>query len=97
MSEIDSALKNANLSIQDIDRLYVVNGPGSFTGIRIGLTFAKIVAYALKKELVLLSKLEMLATIENSQEIIVPLIDARRGYVYGAIYDKNGNNLLSGG
>ena len=36
----------------------------------------------------------MLATIENSQEIIVPLIDARRGYVYGAIYDKNGNNLL---
>ena len=94
MSEIDSALKNANLSIQDIDRLYVVNGPGSFTGIRIGLTFAKIVAYALKKELVLLSKLEMLATIENSQEIIVPLIDARRGYVYGAIYDKSGNNLL---
>ncbi len=94
LSEIDSALKNANLSIQDIDRLYVVNGPGSFTGIRIGLTFAKIVAYALKKELVLLSKLEMLATIENSQEIIVPLIDARRGYVYGAIYDKNGNNLL---
>ena len=94
LSKIDEALKSTNLDIKDIDRIYCVNGPGSFTGIRIGLTFAKIVAYSLKKELVLLSKLEMLSCIKNKSKIIVPLIDARRHYVYGAIYDNEGNQLL---
>ncbi len=94
LTEIDVAFKSINLDIKDIDRIYLVNGPGSFTGIRIGLTFAKIVAYSLKKELVLLSKLEMLSCLKEENKIIVPVIDARRGYVYGAIYDNKGNQLL---
>ena len=94
LTEIDKSFKETNLDIKDIDRIYVVNGPGSFTGIRIGLTFAKIAAYSLKKELVLLSKLEMLSVLKNDAKIIVPLIDARRGYVYGAIYDNEGNSIL---
>ena len=86
-------LEENNLKPNDLEEIICVRGPGSFTGLRVGVTIAKTYAHFLNKKLYSLSSLEVLATSLNS-EIIVPLINARRGYVYGAIYDKDYNVLL---
>lgn len=91
MPIIDEAFKSSNLTINDIDKIFVVNGPGSFTGIRVGVTIAKTIAYSLNKPLIALSELELLATTNTNTDYIAPIIDARRGYVFGAIYDKDLN------
>lgn len=91
MPILNEAFKSCNLNINDIDKIFVVNGPGSFTGIRVGVTIAKTIAYCLNKPLISLSELELLATTNTNSNYVVPIIDARRGYVFGAIYDKNLN------
>jgi len=91
MPILDEAFKSCNLNINDIDKIFVVNGPGSFTGIRVGVTIAKTIAYCLNKPLISLSELELLATTNTNSNYVVPIIDARRGYVFGAIYDKSLN------
>ena len=91
---LDKNLKNINLKISDIDQIYVVNGPGSFTGIRVGITIAKTIAYSLNKPIYTISELQLLATTETDKKYIVPLIDARRGYVYAGIYDKKLKNIV---
>lgn len=91
MAEIDVAFSKTNLKIKDIDKIFIVNGPGSFTGIRVGVTVAKIVGFCLNIPLVPLSELELLATTKTETKYNIPLIDARRGYVYGAIYDQDLN------
>lgn len=93
LPKIDELLKKANLKINDVDRIYVVNGPGSFTGIRIGVTTAKTIAYGLKKEICTVSELEVLASVDTEKKYIVPLIDARRNFVYTGIY-KNSLELV---
>ena len=50
-SYLDKVLNRANISPSDIDKILVVNGPGSFTGVRIGVTIAKVFAYILKKDI----------------------------------------------
>ena len=72
----------------NIDTIFVVNGPGSFTGVRIGVTIAKTYAWTLNKSVIPISTLEAFASTSND-EVIVPLIDARRGYVFAGIYDSN--------
>ena len=95
LKEIDTMLKQSHLEPNDIDKIIVVNGPGSFTGIRVGVTIAKTYAYSLKKEIVTISSLEAMAISNKEDNIIkVPLIDARRGYVYGAIYSKDNMPIL---
>lgn len=94
MPVIESAFQTVPFSVNEIDRIYVVNGPGSFTGIRVGVTIAKIMAWSLKKEIVLLSSLEFLATTPVSTKYLIPAIDARRGYVYAGVYDSNLNVIL---
>ena len=86
---IEEGFIKINKSVHDIDTIYVVNGPGSFTGIRIGVTVAKVMAWGLNKKIVTLSELEVLASIHTDKKYIVPLIDARRGYVYAGVYDQN--------
>ena len=69
------------------DKIMVVNGPGSFTGIRVGVTIAKTYAYSLNKEIVTVSSLEAMAlSSKKDTKFKIPMIDARRNYVYGAIY-----------
>jgi len=97
MPIIDEGFKNINFSLndidkEDIDKIFVVNGPGSFTGIRVGVTIAKTIAWALKKEIVPISSLELIATTPiNDKEYLVPMIDARRGNVFAGVYDKDLN------
>lgn len=94
MAVVDEAFNKTNIKPTDIDKIFVVNGPGSFTGIRVGLTLAKVMAWSLNIPLIPLSKLELLATISNSNKIM-PMIDARRGYVYGGVYDNNLNVIYN--
>lgn len=93
LMNIKCLLEENNLTPEDIEKIICTRGPGSFTGLRVGVTIAKTYAHFLNKKLYSISSLEVLATSLNS-EIIVPLINARRGYVYGAIYDKDYNVLL---
>lgn len=93
LSVIDDMLSRLSVSKRDINRIVCVNGPGSFTGLRIGVTIAKVWAYSLNIDIVGVSSLYVLATgVEG--DYIVPIIDARRGYVYAGIYDKNYNVVM---
>ena len=88
---LKEAIDESLILPQDIDEVYVVNGPGSFTGIRVGVTIAKVYAWSLNKKIVSLNELELLATTKFDGDLIVPYIDARRDYGYTAIYDKDLN------
>ena len=79
MPIVEDLLKKAATTIQEIDRFVVAKGPGSYTGLRIGVTTAKTFAFTLNKELVGVSSLKVLAAnYKNTNRVIVPLFDARR-------------------
>ena len=82
------------LTAKDIDKIIVVNGPGSFTGIRIGITIAKVYAWSLNIPITTISSLEAMALSSEKKTNHIPIINARRGYVFGAIYDQNLNEIL---
>ena len=94
--KISNMFKEINMKPQDIDKIIVVNGPGSFTGIRVGITIAKVYAWGLKKDICCVSSLEAMACSAKatSFKYIVPIIDARRNFVYAAIYDTSYNVVL---
>lgn len=92
-SFIDKSLREANLKSDDIDKIMVVNGPGSFTGVRIGVTIAKTYAYLLKKDIICISSLKMMA-ISNNHEYCLSLIDAHHDNYYLGLYDKNNNEVI---
>ncbi len=78
-------LDEVNILPNSIDKILICNGPGSFTGIRIGMTIAKVYAWALQKEIAMVSSLEAMA-ISEKEDAVLPIIDARRGYVFGALF-----------
>lgn len=78
-----------NISVDEIGKIIAVNGPGSFTGIRIGLTIAKTLAWAKNIPIISISSLEAMAlSSDGNYNYIVPAIDARRNYLYASIYDN---------
>ena len=87
LDEVRKMYEEANVNPKDVDKIIVVNGPGSFTGIRIGVTIAKVYAYLLKKDIITISSLEAMNVSNSSDKLHVLIINARRGFVYGAIYD----------
>ena len=89
LPKIAAMFENNNIKPTDINKIIVVNGPGSFTGIRIGITIAKVYAWSLKIKITTVSALEVMAISNNTKKVKVPIINARRGYVYGAIYDND--------
>lgn len=91
---ISEMFNKAQLKPNDIDKIIVVNGPGSFTGIRVGITIAKIFAWGLKKEISVVNSLEAMSLANVRNKYIVPIIDARRNYVYAAIYNNKGIELV---
>ena len=91
---IKDCIDESNLKPSDIDKIYVVTGPGSFTGIRIGVTIGKTFAWALNKKIVSISELELLASTKVDTKYVVPMIDARRDAVYAGIYDNELNIVL---
>ena len=83
MPIIDNLFKISDLTINDIDKIAVAIGPGSFTGVRIALGIAKGLAMALNKLLIAVNELDILEAIAGGNENeIIPLIDARKERVY---------------
>lgn len=76
------------LDISEIDYIACTNGPGSFTGLRIGAATAKALAHATGKKIVPVPTLDALAyNLYDSSKLVVPMMDARRGQVYTAFYE----------
>ena len=87
---IEEILKETKVKIQELHAVAVSKGPGSYTGLRIGVSTAKGLCYALGIPLIALDTLQVLAhqvSVDNG--IIVPMLDARRMEVYSAVFDKN--------
>ena len=88
MAAVEELIEKAGIQPKDIDAVAVSEGPGSYTGVRIGVSIAKTLAWTLKKPLVGVSSLQVLAA--NARlfnGIICPLFDARRQNVYAAAYE----------
>lgn len=99
---IANVLEAQQMAMTELDAIVVTLGPGSYTGLRVGLATAKGIAYTLKKPLIGLSTLHALATAAiqlAAKSITGPchifsMIDARRMEVFGAIYDASCNPIL---
>lgn len=94
LPKIVELFDKTNLKAKDINKIIVVNGPGSFTGIRIGITIAKVYAWSLNIPITTISSLEAMAISSENEKLHIPMINARRGYVYGAIYDSSYKEIL---
>ena len=84
---IEEILKKFEFSLDDIDLIAVGIGPGSFTGLRIGITIAKVLAFSLDKNLIGVSSL--VANGMSDYGKVAAIVDARRGNVYGTIIDND--------
>jgi len=98
---IDEVVKNSVIDYGKIDAFAVSRGPGSYTGLRIGVSTAKGLCYALDKPLIAIDTLMAMAEGFNAQNkikedniLLCPMIDARRMEVYCALYDENINIVL---
>ena len=86
---IDEVLKEAELSIKDVDLLACSKGPGSFTGLRIGLTMAKSLKLALNIPLIGISNLEIMAHhYQNEYEPLLVVLETKRQLFYAQYFDK---------
>ncbi|WP_160689749.1 tRNA (adenosine(37)-N6)-threonylcarbamoyltransferase complex dimerization subunit type 1 TsaB [Clostridium sp. C2-6-12] len=90
MTIIEDLLKNNNLKVDDIDGYVVSKGPGSFTGLRIGMATVKGLSFGSNKPYVSVSSLDALAfSAANFDGIICPIMDALRNSVYTSLYKSN--------
>ena len=95
MPIIDNLFKISDLNINDIDKIAVAIGPGSFTGVRIALGIAKGLAMALNKPLIAVNELDILEAIADGNENeVIPLIDARKERVYYKYQNKYVDDYL---
>lgn len=91
---IEELFSETNLKLQDLNAIAVSQGPGSYTGLRIGVSAAKGLCYALSVPLIAVDTLEVLARkITITEGSIVPMIDARRMEVFCAFFDANFNKI----
>ncbi len=96
MPMLDNLKQMTNFSMDDIDLIAVTSGPGSFTGLRIGVSTAKALGLALNIKVVGISTLDVLAySIYNTSKIICPIMDARRNQVYTALYTFENEQLIT--
>ncbi len=94
MPMIESLLAQCSMDMDAVDALAVSSGPGSFTGLRIGVASVKGLAYAANKPIYGVSTLEAMAyRLPHCAGIVVPIMDARRGQVYCAAYAWEGSSL----
>ena len=84
---LEETLKEVKLNINDIDEVYVGRGPGSYTGIRVACTFAKVFTFIRQKKLFSFSSLDLLLTTNLQKGIIVCQIDARRGFSFAKAFE----------
>lgn len=92
--EIRNLLKGNNLLIKDLDAIGVNIGPGSFTGIRAGITIARVLCQQAELKLVGIESLKILSRINKTKKNTLIVTDARKNKVYLALYDENANTLI---
>ena len=101
---IDELLKKSGITIEQLDAVAVSGGPGSYTGLRIGVSVAKGICYASRLPLIAITSLESMAHhvanhpenyhfVETKNMLFCPMIDARRMEVYTSFYDKQGTQI----
>ncbi|ARK28630.1 tRNA (adenosine(37)-N6)-threonylcarbamoyltransferase complex dimerization subunit type 1 TsaB [Halalkalibacter krulwichiae] len=94
MPAINKLLKEVGVTAKELTRVVVANGPGSYTGVRIGVTTAKTLAWSLNIPVIGVSSLTVMAqTGRFFQGVIVPIMDARRGQVYTGHYEAEGMSV----
>ena len=91
---IKDALDEAKIDANDIDNIFVVNGPGSFTGVRIGVTIAKTYGYLIKKDITPVSSLKSLAISSKKEDTILSMIPANKSNYYVSVYDNKLNEIV---
>lgn len=97
MPAIETLLMDCDLTVKDLSKIVVAKGPGSYTGVRIGVTIAKTLAWTLNIPLVGISSLEVLAAGVGRyfSGSVSPLFDARRGQVYTGLYQYEKAELIT--
>lgn len=92
---IQEVIDQANVTLKQLSAIAVSSGPGSYTGLRIGISTAKGLCYALDLPLIAINTLDSMAYGMNTggDNLLVPMIDARRMEVYSAVYDYQKNRL----
>ena len=92
---INECLEEAGIGMKDLDAVAVSKGPGSYTGLRIGVSAAKGLCFALDIPLISISTLKSMASQINAdkEELIIPVLDARRMEVYSAVFDAELNQI----
>ena len=92
---IDDVLEEASLKLSDLDAIAVSKGPGSYTGLRIGVSAAKGLCFSLDIPLISIPTLESMANhvILPEGAVVIPVLDARRMEVYSAVFDANLNEI----
>ena len=97
MPTIEGVFKEAGITAKDLTKVVVAEGPGSYTGLRIGVTVAKTLAKSLEIPLVGVSSLDVflpdLASKVEVGEVVVPFFDARRGNIFAVGYQKTGEGF----
>ncbi|WP_158975585.1 tRNA (adenosine(37)-N6)-threonylcarbamoyltransferase complex dimerization subunit type 1 TsaB [Cellulophaga sp. L1A9] len=88
---IEEALEMASLNLKDLEGIAVSKGPGSYTGLRIGVSAAKGLCFALDLPLIAIPTLESMACQANTNEVsfVIPVLDARRMEVYSSVFNQN--------
>jgi tRNA threonylcarbamoyladenosine biosynthesis protein TsaB len=87
---IEKALQQANITFKDLDAVAISKGPGSYTGLRIGVSAAKGLCFALNIPLISIDTILILAKqITDGNKIIIPVIDARRLEIYCSVFSSN--------
>ena len=100
-SLIDNVVRQAGYTLNDLDGVAVAQGPGSYTGLRIGVSTAKGLCFALDKPLIAINTLRAMAEqllafsscLASNSLLLCPMIDARRMEVYCALYDREGREI----
>lgn len=92
MPYLQKILENEGVNLQEIDEIIVGVGPGSYTGVRIGVTVAKMIAYLNNLSLYKISSLALMAS-SSDKPYVLALIDARRGNGFMGLYSNKENNL----
>ena len=93
---IQKLISKTELNLRDIEAIAITIGPGSYTGLRVGLAAAKGLCFALNIPLIAINTLELMASaiIETKADFICPLIDARRMEVFMAVYNKKRQEII---
>lgn len=94
MTTLDTLLNLTGVDKKEIDKIAVSIGPGSFTGIRIGVGLAKGLAYALKKPMAGINELDLLAHMYTGDKKVVAMLDARKERVFCGVYRRENDTFV---